>query len=684
MWGQFFITVFVTVAIVYLPGFLALRLSRLSALPSLICAPVVSIVIYEILGIVYAHFGVFGSWLTMFLPAVVLPGALYCGLKICKRVPKVRTSYKTWAECALYAGIALILVLFFFVQPLNGPMSFSQGPDNSAHLSYIQNFIESGNYSTLDASFYHGISSQYESPTGSESGGFYPTAWHCIAALAGSLIGANAALAINASLFVFLVFVFPLGVLLFVKLLAKDNHFLIVCGSLVCLAFGAFPWGFLTFGPLYPNFASFALVPVVVSIFMLMCSESEKRADRIKYILLLFFGFMSLAFLQTNALFTVGVILAPFCGVLIWRSVKKRYRKHKYALAIQILFLAIFVFLCAAIWYGINQMPFMQGIVSYPWAPFGSLRQELVNILLVSYSGSPAQPFLGFLVLLGIFYLLTKRENLWLVTTYGIVCVLCLAAAISSGALRSLLIGFWYTDSYRIAAMAALVGIPLAVYGVYALMKVLKRIWDWLAELFKGRKVGARLQVGLISTVFFAIIYYPNFTVIGIGDVQTAMGAFESGWFDTNNSLGACVMDGEEQKFLQEVSRVVPDGELVINKPDDGSVFAYGGFGIDVYYKRTGIEAYNTDSDDSKLIRMKLDEYASNEEVREAVKRAGSKYLLLLDQNTNDIKQERYWFDHYYEKSWVGMDAVTDNTPGFKVILAEGDMRLYEIVDPEE
>ena len=108
-------------------------------------------------------------------------------------------------------------------------------------------------------------------------------------------------------------------------------------------------------------------------------------------------------------------------------------------------------------------------------------------------------------------------------------------------------------------------------------------------------------------------------------------------------------------------------------------MFSYGGEGIDVFYKRTGIEAYETDSAESQLFRDSLVEYSTNKEVQDAVEKTGAKYLLLLDQNVDDESQERYWFDHYYESLWTGMDAVNDSTPGFKVVLAEGDMRLYEI-----
>ena len=77
---------------------------------------------------------------------------------------------------------------------------------------------------------------------------------------------------------------------------------------------------------------------------------------------------------------------------------------------------------------------------------------------------------------------------------------------VSDGTLRSLIDGFWYNDAYRIAALVALAGIPLASMGLCAICDLVdgllrglcekgpdKRIvlllpWDWLyaALIFQG------------------------------------------------------------------------------------------------------------------------------------------------------------------------------------------------------
>lgn len=39
------------------------------------------------------------------------------------------------------------------------------------------------------------------------------------------------------------------------------------------------------------------------------------------------------------------------------------------------------------------------------------------------------------------------------------------------------------------------------------------------------------------------------------------------------------------------------------------------------------------------------------------------------------------WPD-YLPENWTGVTNIDENTPGFELVLSEGDMRLYKIVKP--
>ena len=38
-----------------------------------------------------------------------------------------------------------------------------------------------------------------------------------------------------------------------------------------------------------------------------------------------------------------------------------------------------------------------------------------------------------------------------------------------------------------------------------------------------------------------------------------------------------------------------------------------------------------------------------------------------------------YMAGGYSQSSWIGLEKLNDDTPGYKIILEKGDMRLYEI-----
>lgn len=692
MWGLFALTILAEIAILYLPGFFLLSLLKWNTATRVVVAPLVSIALYEVFAIAYAEAGVFVSAFSLFIPLLILTACVFVvvftkNAKVYSMPAPNRRSFKlacrhfadsNVAIMLLYVLVAAIVGLFYFVIPLDGAASFSQESDNTAHLGYIQSFLASGNYSTLDVSLYHDAQSPSETPTGSKEGGFYPAAWHCVAALAASLTGANAAIAANASLFVFVVVVIPLGVFLLIQTVLGGNKVVLCCGAVVSLAFSAFPWGMITFGPLYPNMAAFSLVLPVVCLFV-NCIEALLGRDAkgfAGYLAVFSVGLFSLATLQPNAVFTVGVFLVPFCFHSIAKAVQGR------SLPIRLVTLVGFVVFVGLMWLIAYKLPFMQSVVGFAWEPFTSLRQAVVNIALLSYSGSTAQPLLAVLVVLGGLACFVQGKNRWLIWTYVLMCFLVLIASFASGSLRSLLTGFWYTDSYRIAAMAALAGLPLAAYGLYSVYGALKWICARCKLGYRNAESPTKGVVACLFVLSFCLLFYPSFSIVGILNVGTPFGDFEARWHDENHSVNICIMDEEEERFLEEVNGVVSSDDVILNIPDDGSVFAYGAYGLDVFYRRTGVAAIGKESAESEIIRQHLAEYANNSSVQEAVESCNAKYLLVLDQGS-DPDGHRYWFGHYNSDEWVGIDAVNDYTPGFRVILSEGDMRLYAIESME-
>lgn len=136
-------------------------------------------------------------------------------------------------------------------------------------------------------------------------------------------------------------------------------------------------------------------------------------------------------------------------------------------------------------------------------------------------------------------------------------------------------------------------------------------------------------------------------------------------------------LDNDELSFIKEVERIIPSNSLIINQPFDGSMYAFGKTGINLYYRDN--TQYNTSADetsDSRTIRRGLKEISSNSEVQSAVKNTGASYVLLLKP---DFKEIGMYCSNYIADEWTGIDDITDRTPGFSLILERDGMKLYKI-----
>ena len=113
----------------------------------------------------------------------------------------------------------------------------------------------------------------------------------------------------------------------------------------------------------------------------------------------------------------------------------------------------------------------------------------------------------------------------------------------------------------------------------------------------------------------------------------------------------------------------------MINDPHDGSVYAYGIKNINTYYRKF---FFPKDNEVSDLIRTRLANISFDNKVKEAVKSVDAKYVLVLD-NSFDGKSGIKYFNWYKREEWKGIHNITEDTPGFELVLIEGNMRLYRI-----
>ena len=163
---------------------------------------------------------------------------------------------------------------------------------------------------------------------------------------------------------------------------------------------------------------------------------------------------------------------------------------------------------------------------------------------------------------------------------------------------------------------------------------------------------------------------------------KTPIGIVKQRIFNEYDTEREQVYSTEEREFVQKAASLIPEGALVLNQPHDGSVFAYGLDGLNTYFRSAGTFGY---SDTAETIRQGADKIATDKDVQDAVKSTGAEYLILLDQGV--AYEDGKWLSTYYDSYvpfWDGLNKVTDETPGYELILADGDMRLYKITATED
>lgn len=673
MWIDFFVASLFILAILYVPGYLFSRVLQIGSIGSLLCAPLPSLAGYVLLGIVYDFAELSMPWYGVVAPVFLVGLTLFVVFRKRWVKPEKNAAGRfQWLCLALYVLVGIAIMTFYYVRCLGDPNSFAQIFDNGAHLNQIRSYAESGFYSVFHSSVYLDGTTSGCAPVDDTGLSFYPAAWHVVGALSCNALSVPAAIAENAANYVFAGIVFPSAVYLLMSFVFEGDKKAIVCGAFCCLAFESFPWGMMLFGPLYSNMMSFCILPLVL--FCLASLTRFRKGEICRYSIMFVVGGFVLAASQPNAIFTAIVLFLPYCATRIYRYVVDSSKGRKKAVA----FAGGFVILVLALWVALWASPAFSAVVTYSWPSFTGKVQAVVNVLTLSLRDSPAQIVLSFFVLFGVAYSLYAKRMRWLIWSYVAAAAIYCVAASTDGVLKTLLSGFWYNDSYRLASMLALASIPLAALGMSSAIKLLQRI----AGHLRPKEARRNMVFSALAVIlpFLLLVFAPTHSLNGLVNVETAFSRVAGGlsWLADPANRKYTI---EESEFVEQAQEIVSqDPGVIVNLPFDGSVFAYGADGLDIYY-RTFYSYYGeSETSDSALIRLSLANIKDDRTIQEAVSRVGAKYVLLLDAGMSGESVHADLFGEEDEEKWRGVIQITDGTPGFETVLSEGDMRLYRIV----
>ena len=675
MWSEFFIACCAGTLFLVAPGFLILRVLGFTFGRALCAAPLFSSVLISLLSIIYDVAGISSNPLSI----VVVPAVIFVMFAIVLGVIRQRKAHRAEDDIPLefiflYAAIGLVVGMVIFVKNLDGPASFLEEYDEVHHLNGSQAFAESQVFSFFHSTFY--TPEEITSVSPFEVGSFYPSGWQAITALLIQVCHIPATIAANVSNYLFSSLVSPLGFtyLLFVVFRGDRKH--LVAGSIASVSFVSFPWLLTRWGPVYPNLAAFCTVPMACALFI-ECYRHEEFSSRVVIEATCFvFGLTGIALLQPNGVFTTAVMLGSF---LIQEALQGKMQvkigiRSQRAWPLAVALITLF----GLLWFMLTKVPPIVPVVSFNWPCYQTPIQAIINFVTLAHAdgffdASSAQLLLATMLIVGAFDVMRHQiDSRWLLQSYAFWGITFVLTTATEGSFKHLLGGFWYTDHCRIAAASIISAIPLAAAGM-------AKVFD-LFQPIASKVLGAGLRhlVAPASVVLFLIlVFFPNYTIPGYASVITGFGHLRAS-IKSGYASGPGMIDSEEEAFLEEVSEIVPDGAIVANNPYDGSIFVYGAYDIHVMYR--GISDYSMDRDNanSQAVRYGLADYLSDDTVAAAVDEIDIEYVLFLKPDSEPVKAFSAAVGDGLDE-WPGLYDIDENTPGFTLILEEGDMRLFKL-----
>ena len=716
MWLEFFQSVVVIIALLYVPGVILLHASGMPKPWALVTAPLVSCALFFIEGEIFSALNIPIPLAVMVLVPLLIAAlvngyvfyvapkhkedlrsekpnkskAIRAGKQSTSPAPAFICEELSFWIPLLYVAIGLLTVGFLFLPTLPSASSFVQGWDIVHHLDVTQAMIESQKYSSIHYDFYSTVEASI-TPWEPGTSGFYPSGWNIIVALTTQLVSTTVPIAGNALNFVSAAIIFPLSICSVIAKVLPKHRIALISGAFVCLAFFVFPWSLLIYGPIFPNTVAFCVMPSIWWIFMQMTRSKTPKHDLIWLIVIFVLGLITLFILHPSTIFSSIVVLLPWSFARIGESKRRVVLFGKQIKPVTLAY--VFFIFALVIWSVFYYVLIVRGLaLNFWWSAYSSLQDAILHALGMdfigqSYAGgelvSP-QPILSICVLVGAVWTFKHKQARWMVSAFMYLSVLCIFIITFDVPLKGYLSGFWYTDPFRIAASCVIMAIPLAALGLATLAEAaLETFASWREKTSQAQtkaqacvfcNVWAKpLIVGAVIACVVVLNYVVPMPNLKSEEPIPAATAFKQA---SEKAYGDhYILTSEELEFLRRVELTVPAGAVIANLPQDGSLWAYGTNDLHVLWRfPNGYDASERPA--SAILRKRLNRIASDPEVLQTVRDLNVQYVLILN---NVVDYSNAVTSTYKPGTFRGITQITDTTPGFEMVLEEGSMRLYKI-----
>lgn len=634
-WGEALLPILATIVLLWVPGSLALAGLRVRGLAMLALAPLVSVAIISVAGVLFGLAGVHWSPVSAAVAAAVVVvicwgiGRLIGVRDLPWTAPVTAERASRWV-LPLGIGLGAVFGAWRLIAYIQDPTGISQTNDAVFHMNAVRYLIESGSASSFDVNGFIGASS------------FYPAGWHGLVASVVQLTGAEIPLVANAVTVVIGALIWPIG-LMFLARVVFASDLVAAVAAIAAGALQTFPLLMFQWGVLFPNALSTALLPAGIAAVLLLPDWAGRLWRR---------GWPSVvggAGVLASVL--AAIAFAQPAGLLVWALVVAVWLTAR-LLSAPTLTLTLRLGIIVLGWLALGGfwLVLARGTSGSHWPPFRGNLRAFVDVFLNGQMRIPiAIGVSAFMVIGLIAALLTKRLR-WFVAAWCAVSALyVVAAAVDSDAVRRWVLGPWYADPYRLAALAPIVAIPMAAWGLVWCVRRLSALAERPRQL---------LALGTASVGMIAVIALRT----------TAMPAFIEGTFDAESRYiqsDDTYLSTDERDLMESLDTLVPEGSRILGNPSTGSAFGYMLSGLDVAPKSWNppkTEAWVT-------IAEHLRDAATDPTVCPALEAfGGADYV--LDFGPGEVAPGRYVFS-----------GMTDfaGLPGFEFVAGDGEASLWQI-----
>ncbi|MFC0675643.1 DUF6541 family protein [Brachybacterium hainanense] len=668
-WLPMVLPFLVTAAWLLLPGMVCTLALRLRPAPAAGLAPLASLGLISAAAVLAPRTGLSWGPLPVLALTVLVGGLLWAARLLRARrrrrlAPEAEASSPAaavpWPRRALrlpsslealtFAGMALgaMLMARLVMTTLQAPDALSQSFDNIFHQSAVRAILDgAASPSSLD------LLALTADPGAST---FYPAAWHdTVSLVLLSIGGQDVALATNAMTLAVCALVWPAGAVLLSRSVLPSSllRLGLLPAGVLSAALPMFPRMLIVFGVLYPNLLGMALLPGMLVLLLRLLGIGRRDGMSMPAVLVLgLLGGIGTALGHPNAAMSLLALAVPVAALgavgALLRAAHPRLRGGL-ARAGLLTAAALGLFLLArGIWPVIR--PPEQALV---WEPDATIPEAIGRILLFSLPAARPAWSLAVLLLLGA-YATVRHRRAEMLAAWGLVAYLFVAVtAWPDGPDRDALVGVWYNDPYRLAAMFAIPALPILALGVAHLSRALA---DVLAPRLRGRaRRLLRPVIGLAAVVLcLAITQGSTWMTASLDYARPAY----------RMSADANVLSPDELALIERLPQEVPADAVLIVNAWNGSSLAYPYTGIATTRHHTLEHA----TEEDRLVEQHLRDAAADPTVCEAVTELGAGYVLDFGE------------DYVNGQTW-DFPGLRDlgTAEGFTLVDSEGAAALYRI-----